>query len=136
MSWEVTMLFSGEPLASNPNGEFFAMLLRITLFLVFLLVFVFVCGYAWRTLPGLKALIPPPQPQPKEEPGLTLVEQDEIVSVSPLRPRPGSKLDLEVDPLVAAIADGRPGSVVQVASDLGSPAPSSPIVIVRRPETS
>jgi hypothetical protein len=135
-------LLSAEPLASDHGPDFLGMLLRIVLFLLFLLVFVFACGYAWRTFPALRAILPLPEKRVTEQLTLNLPplpddEQVEVYSYSSLEPdgegfRPSSNA---ADPLAEAIADGRPGAVIQAASDPdGSFAP--PILFVRREDSS
>lgn len=133
-------LLAGEPLPSDLNSEFWAMVLRITLFLGFLLVFVFVCGWAWRTLPGLKAILPePPQKRLNYKEQITLAEPllelEETDETQPLITRltkdnPPDYPDYHTT-LEAALADGRPGSVVQAASEPGSQV-QPPIIILHR----
>lgn len=130
-------LASGNTARNNGFGE---MVLRIGLFMLFLLIFVFVCAYAWRTIPALRALLPRPKPQDEQTPPVPRVltylqpvksdsvadapEENEVVKLS----RPS----VYRDPLAEAIADGRPGSVVHAASDLdGLPTPPAIIILKR-----
>ena len=130
-------LLSAEPLASDHGPDFLGMVLRVVLFLLFLLVFVFICGYAWRTLPGLRAILPLPQKRVTEQLTLNLTplsgqEPVEVYTYSSEEPAgAGFTSPSEfADPLAEAIADGRPGRVIQAASDLdGSFAP--PILFLR-----
>lgn len=134
-----SLLVSGDPIRSDPGPEFFGMLLRIFLFLLFLLTFCFACGYAWRTLPALRAILPLPQKRVTEP--ITLAHDDNFYDHTPPKVESYSSeddtpnitvLSEQPDPLAAALADGRPGSVVKAASDLDGPAPSQPVTVLRR----
>ncbi len=138
------VFFGGAPLPSHPDNEFWTMIIRVGLFMLFLLVFVFVCGYAWRTLPGLKALLPPAEKRVREELHLTFkplpIEPSEgalsyYTQRTSEQDRPGVVPGAagSVDPLAVALADGRPGTVVQAAGEPGAKS-FSPIIIVRREE--
>ncbi len=134
-------MLAAEPLASNSGSDFSAMLVRILFFLLFLLVFVFVCGYAWRTLPGLRAILPRVEKRVRDPITLSLADEPEQESTTTTNyiSESENKLGLpevevltrQKDPIASAVADGRPGSVVQVASDLDSPS-APPILFVRR----
>ncbi len=137
-------ILAGEPLSSDKGPELLGMLVRIGIFLIFLLVFVFVCGYAWRTLPGLRAILPNVEKRVSEPITLNLPDSDEdlpspspsvesyssISTTEPVKMVPPQP-EFEKDKLASAIVDGRPGAVIQAASDLQG-LPASPIVIVRR----
>ncbi len=122
------------------NNGFGEMMLRIGLFMLFLLVFVFVCAYAWKILPGLRALIPGPKPAEEEVPAPRLLSFSKPIVLTPVEKQVEAKTEVEIkltglkqsDPLKEAIADGRPGSVVRAASDLPESQSHSPIIILKR----
>ncbi len=140
---------AGVPIPSDNGSEFLSFLLRVVLFLLFLLAFVFTCGYAWRTLPGLKAILPnPPEKRLKAATQITLAEaeleeeddeQDARPTLTPVKPStPPISETVPVfntyrDSLDAALTDNQAGAVVRAASEPGTQTPG-PIIILRRPE--
>lgn len=136
----LTPLLSAEPLASDHGSDFGVMLLRIGLFLIFLLVFVFACGYAWRTLPALRAILPLPEKRVTEQVKLNLpplAGSDQILDVysytSENTASNGFAPSNEVsDPLAQAVVNGQPGSVIKAASDLDGPLPDTILIVQRR----
>lgn len=172
MAGTTAILFqTGMP--SSNSAELGDLMLRAFIFLVILLIFVLLCGVAWRTIPALRAIARVQEPEKRlapvrvaspttQEPEdsafdpeaspltfarpVALTEPEEK-SVAPLqnkpnpRPLPAEFLhDYEArgeggavhNDLEAAIADGRPGTVIRAASDLNGVTSNSPIVIVRR----
>jgi hypothetical protein len=104
------LLLAGETLDSDRGPDFAGMLLRIGLFLLFLLVFVFACGYAWRTIPALKAILPPPQKRVTEPytlnfKPLTEEEGAEVISSSSAE-QTGTLLEEQSPDLAVNDADG------------------------------
>lgn len=126
----------GVPLPTSSNdGTFGPMVVRIGLFLLFLLIFVFACGWAWRNVPALRRIIPPPVPPQPEETTEARLEVETLTTARTTVPQLVTQPPTLETPypmgLEAAIADGRPGSVVQAAGEPDS-LPQPPIVIVRR----
>lgn len=72
----MTIFLQSHSLPTDSGSELWAMIARITIFLLALLVFCFVCGYAWRTLPALRKILPPPQRVSPEEKRVTLVAEE------------------------------------------------------------
>ncbi|MEI6046233.1 MAG: hypothetical protein WCS37_17940 [Chloroflexota bacterium] len=66
------------------NDGLGSMIIRITLFMVGLLVFCLICGLAWRKIPGLHALLSVPQ---TEEPP-TSAEPYLLIKSAPLEKAP------------------------------------------------
>ncbi|HEX2909328.1 MAG TPA: hypothetical protein VH186_00875 [Chloroflexia bacterium] len=81
-----SLILSAEPLPSDSSVDFWSMLFRILLSLGILLVFVFACGLAWRTLPGLRAILPKPQRIDPQENRFKLVEEDDFEDVEQAEP--------------------------------------------------
>jgi hypothetical protein len=142
--------------------------IRAILFLMVTLLFVTLCGLAWRYIPALRNLV---NYQPKVAPPASHVNEDDydkpldlasapvtfakpvslsqsdegLVAPTDVKPNPrplpseflqdylargeGGAVHNDIQ---AAIADGRPGTVVRAASDLNGVASNSPIVIVHR----
>jgi hypothetical protein len=111
------------------NDGFGAMVLRIGLFMIGFVVFFFICGYAWKTIPALRALLPGPKPEDqalKDEP--RLVYRRPTPSPTPEE----AEFQPQTDAVARAIADGQPGSVVRAASLLDEDAASPSIIIIHR----
>jgi hypothetical protein len=133
-------LDSGDSPRNSGLGE---MTLRIGLFMLGLLIFVFLCAYAWKTVPALRRILPAPKPEETKlepaEPRLIIYTPKSSTS-SPVTPPSVKKVTqdtkisslLSDDPIGDAIADGRPGSVVRAASDLEGVETPAPIVFIRR----
>lgn len=110
------LLFTGDtPGGELPSGNTYRndglneMMVRIGLFMLLLLVFMLVAGYAWRVVPGLRKVLPPYQPPAEEEkPEPRIISFNKTIPLTPVTP-------VETDPLADALADGRPGSVIKAA---------------------
>ncbi len=121
---------SGVPLPAGnipANEGLGSMTLRIGLFMLAILIFMFTCGYAWKTIPALKRLVPGPKPEEETKanrPPLIYLRPVEKI-VEKVAVRPG-------DALAQALSDGQPGSVVHAASNLEDGPSPSDIIIAKR----
>jgi hypothetical protein len=153
-----SIVLAGEPLASSQEGNT-ATVLRMMLFMLALVMFVLLAGLAWRTLPFLRKIIPTPQEveererleaektaataRPKRTINLTQLEPLQVTPTiaestteSPADDTALGEAGAVVNNLEVALADARPGAVINAASDLSGVGTNSPIVIVNREDSS